>query len=175
MPEAVKIVIIVVAACFLFYLLLLVMNLIFYSFFKHSLQKHEKGFAIILAAKLEDIKFMFKAIKKAGIDVDNRYYEILNDINIQDLVGQSRPECAKARETLTYLKEEGLKIAAMHPELKDNPDFVQAKRNIVDQDKIYRKYMAIYNADIIGYNYWIRFLPWRFLWLLLKVKTKDII
>ena len=60
-------------------------------------------------------------------------------------------------------------------ELINDPDFLQAKNNVLESDAIYRNNVTMYNADVLGYNYWIRFFPCAFVFKLFRVKKKEII
>lgn len=158
-----------------FYVLLLIIDLIFVFTFKIILRKHERGFAVILATKKENIKKMMDLMRSRGVKIDNQYHVMLNEINPHDFDHQDTKECKKARDTLSYLNDVILKPLLDSEKLINNPEFELAKSNITEQDRIYHRYVAMYNADILGFNYWIRFWPWRYIFILLDIKTKEII
>ena len=114
-------------------------------------------------------------MESSGLAIDNKYYALMNDINVNDFAHQDTKECEKARAILSYLRDEALALSNKSPELNENNEFVTTKRNILEQDKIYQQFIAMYNADVLGYNFWISFRPWRWLFKLLKTKRKDII
>ena len=66
-------------------------------------------------------------------------------------------------------------ISNDHPELNSDMEFVQNKNNVNELDVQYRNNVIMYNADVLGYNYWIRFLPCRFIFQMFKIKKKEII
>ena len=72
------------------------------------------------------------------------------------------------RDELVYLAEQNERLSK-HGEIR------QAKNNITEMDANYRNLIAMYNADAIGYNYWISFIPTRYIYKLLKVQSKQII
>ena len=59
-------------------------------------------------------------------------------------------------------------VVNQHPDLTNDPEFVQVKNNIIESDSIYRNNVTMYNADVLGYNYWIRFFPCKFIFKLFR-------
>lgn len=157
------------------FLLLFIANLIFALWFKNILAKHSKSMTVTLNAKYDNIQKLFSLMKKLNVKIDQKYIETLESIDINDFRDQSTPECKKAREKLTYLREEAIFLARNQIKLEKNNEFITAKNNVLEMDTVYRNIVACYNADVLGYNYWIRFLPFRWFWKLIKVKTKDLI
>ena len=157
------------------WLLTLIVNLIFVSSFNSIFKKHKKAIPVILFTKCDSLKSIISILSQSGIDVDNRYVALVNDISFEDFIEPGSVQFEKSKNTLTYLKDELLSLASTHPELEGDEEFVQAKRNIVDSDTLYRTTVMMYNADVLGYNYWIRFLPCRFVFLIFKVKKKTTI
>ena len=155
------------------WLLLLIVNLIFVSSFSSIFKKHKKAIPVILYTKADNLKLIISILDQSGIDVDNRYVALINDISFEDFVEPGSQQFEKSKNTLTYLKDELAYIASTHPELEGDEEYMQAKRNIVDCDTQYRNTVMMYNADVLGYNYWIRFLPCRFVFKMFKVKKKT--
>ena len=157
------------------FLLIWITNLLFASWFKRALNKHEKSLALALNSKFDNIKKLFLIMNKLGVEFDQKYLTIIEEIKIEDFKKQNSPECKKAREQLTYLRDEAVYISRRQQKLEKNNEFITAKNNVLEMDVVYRNTVAYYNADVLGYNYWIRFLPYRWFWKMLKVKTKDLI
>ena len=175
MPRALQITLIVVAGIIAIWILLLVVNLIFVGSYNAIFKKHKKAMTVILYTKLENMKKIFSIIKQSGIKVDEKLTDMLNGIGENDFVEPSSSEFDKSKNTLSYLKDEIMFIANQNEDLNNNLDFVQAKNNVLESDSMYRNNVVMYNADVLGYNYWIRFLPCRFVFKMFKVKKKQII
>lgn len=157
------------------FLLLFVANLIFASWFKNILKKHSAGMSVTLNAKFDNLKKLFEIMKKLNVPIDQKYIDTINSIDINSFKHQWTDECRKSREKLTYLRDEALYIARSQKNLEKNNEFITAKNNVLEMDAVYRNIVACYNADVLGYNYWIRFLPFRWFWLLIRAKLKDLI
>ena len=175
MPRELLITLIVVGSAIGLWLLLLIVNLIFVGSYNAIFKRHKNALTVILYTKLENMKKIFSLLNQSGINIDKRLTDVLNEITASDFVEPSSEKFDKSKNALSYLKDETMFIANQHPELNTNIDFVQAKNNVLDSDAKYRSNVVMYNADVLGYNYWIRFLPCRFVFKLFKVKKKQII
>ena len=175
MPEALRITLIVLGSIVGTWLLLLIVNLIFVGSYLTIFKKHKKAMVVILYTKLENMKKLFSIVNQSGIKYDNRLTAILNDIDSRDFEEPASQASNRSNNSLSYLKDEIMFVVNQHPDLTNDPEFVQVKSNIIESDSIYRNNVTMYNADVLGYNYWIRFLPCRFVFKMFKVKKKQII
>ena len=175
MPKALVIKLIVVGSVVALWILLLIVNLIFVGSYNAIFKKHKKALTVILYTKLENMKKIFSILNQSGINIDKRLTDMLNGIKAQDFSEPSSENFDKSKNSLSYLKDEVMFIANQNPDLNSSLDFVQAKNNVLDSDAKYRSNVVMYNADVLGYNYWIRFLPCRFVFKMFKVKKKQII
>ena len=175
MPESLEITLIVIGALIGLWLLLFLVNLVFVGSYLNIFKKHKKAITVVLYTKLENMKKLFSIMNQSGIEVDNRLVSLLSDITENDFLEPGSPIFEKSKNTLSYLKDEIMFVANQNPDLNSNSDFLQAKSNIIESESIYRANVTMYNADVLGYNYWIRFAPCCFVFLLFKVKKKEII
>ena len=60
-------------------------------------------------------------------------------------------------------------------ELVYNMSELSKAGNVEEAEKLYRQHVVLYNADVLGYNFWISFFLTRYIYKILKRKTKDII
>lgn len=175
LPDWLTILLIVIGSLIAIWILLLIVNLIFFGFFNSVFKKHKKAMTVILYSKLENMEKLFAILKQSGIKIDERLNNMLSEINVEDFQEPNMEQFEKSKNALSYLKDEIMFIANQNPDLNSNPDFIQAKNNVLESDQIYRSNVVMYNADVLGYNYWIRFLPCRFVFKMFKVKKKQII
>ena len=175
MPEALRITLIVVGSVIGVWLLLLVVNIIFVESYSFIFKKHKKALTVILYTKLENMKKIFLVVNQSGLKIDNRLNSLLSDIGPKDFDEPGSKEFDKSKNTLSYLKDEIMFVTNQHPDLESDNEFIQAKNGINEADAMYRSNIVMYNADVLGYNYWIRFFPCAFVFKLLKFKKKQII
>ena len=175
MPEALRITFIVIGAIVGTWVLLLITNLIFVGSYLTIFKKHKKAMVVVLFTKLENLKKIFSVIRQSGVDIDPKLVEKLNSISEKDFEEPGSAQYINANNTLSYLKDEVMFVANEHSDLVSGNEFNQAKKNVVEADALYRNNVTMYNADVLGYNYWIRFLPCRFVFKIFRVKKKELI
>ena len=59
--------------------------------------------------------------------------------------------------------------------IKDSKEFLNALSKYKDIEESYRQISALYNSDVIGFNYWINVIFIRPFMKISKVKNKDLI
>ena len=109
------------------------------------------------------------------MEIPTRYYEVANRIQTESFNNQELPACLEARNDLTYLRNELVMLTNSSEALSKNLELKRAKDAIVEMDANYRTLVAMYNADVLGYNYWINFLPAKYIKYIFKLKEKQII
>ena len=175
MLEVYQIILIVLMGILGIYILFVICDLIFVFSFKTILKKHDKSLTIVLAIKYENIKKLYEIMKSLNVSFDKQILDDLYSIELSDFENQASEKCFIARKKLSNLKEHAMFISSTHPTINKHNEFILAKQNVLENEDVYRIKLAMYNADVLGYNYWIRFLPTRFIFLLFKVKQKDLI
>ena len=173
--EVWQIILIVLGVLLAIYLIIVLTDLMFVLSFHSLLRKHRVALNVLLQTKYDNIKVLSDLLKKYDSNYDPKYQEILDSIDIKHLSDLHTKESAKVRLQLVYLRDELMYIADKDENFGKNEEFKRAKQHIADLDQIYYAQVATYNADIIGYNYWIRFIPTRYIFNILKIKKKDLI
>lgn len=166
---------IAVGSFFGLWLFISLIGLIFFGVFSHILKKHNRALTVVLKTKYDNIEKLFLVLKDSDIEVDDSYLTRLYSIQVSDFEKQDSVTCAKARETLSMLRDEAMFLSERKENVSKNEIVKLAKKNILDIDIIYRNHIAMYNADVLGYNYWIKFLPNRLLFKVFRVKEKNLI
>lgn len=157
------------------YLLFVGLAVVFIFSFSRIFKKHNTALGVMLHSKYENILKMVELLKKYGVDVPSEHEEMLSHIDANSFKNQELPECVKARNDLAYLRNELDYLVASYPELSKNLEIKRTKDAIMEMDANYRTLVAMYNADVLGYNYWINFTPSRYIKYIFRLKEKQII
>lgn len=154
---------------------LFLVNLLFIFFFKAILNKHSKAMTVLLNAKYENTKKLYEIIQSYGVTVDEKVIQALNSIDTQTFKNHEDEKADETRAVLAYLKDEANFLSNKNKDLSEKADFQLAKANVIELDTQYRNNVVMHNADVLGYNYWISFLPCRFIYKIFKVQKRKII
>ena len=158
-----------------FYIMLIVADLLFVLSFLRTMKKHNKALCVLYTSKLDHIRKFANIFNEKGIKTSNEFTSILDSLRSEVFKNQDDPKCTEAKGKLTYLQQEITFLLSKNQTLFDDPAVSLIKNNIEEIDRNLRLNSITYNADVLGYNYWVRFLPCRFIFLLAKTKLKDTI
>ena len=147
----------------------------FILIFRKIFKKHNAALGLMLHVKYDNTKKLVDCLNKNKVNVPYKYIEVINRIKTESFINQELPECLDARNDLTYLRNELVLLTNSSEALSKNLELKRAKDAIVEMDANYRTLVAMYNADVLGYNYWINFLPTKYIKHIFKLKEKQII
>ncbi len=170
-----RVVLIVLASILGAYLLLFIINLIFVGAFSSIMKKHNKSLSINLSSLYDSLNSLVNLLKEYNIKNTEELEEKLRNIDVKSFQDQSSEECQTNKKDLTYIRTALVALAEENKDLVKDERYISLKETIEQLVAVYRSDVIMYNADVLGYNYWIRFLPFRYVFLLCKTKTKDII
>ena len=126
--------------------------------------------------KQENLLRIFDIFKTNKIAYPNELKQKLESIDLNSFDNLASQESKQAREDLSVIRDELFFIASKNEHILTNEEYLLAKENVLEQDVIFRKFIAMYNADVLGFNYWSQnFKPCRYIFKILKVEEKEII
>ena len=173
--EVYQIILIVLASILGLYLLIVITDIIFVGSFSSIMKKHKKTLTIILNANHDAISQLINLLNEKNIPISEEILEKYNSFDLKDFKQIGGPSYTKTKKDLSYLRDSLIALCSSKEEIKNDEDFLEIKGSLEELSLNYRSCVIMYNADVLGYNYWIRFLPCRFIFLMFKVKKKDLI
>ena len=158
------------------YLLILVVNVIFVLSFYSIMKKHDRAIQIILKTKYDSLKDLIKKMDENwDIEVDTETKHLLDEagklLNDKEFI----KHCDDIKKKLSYINSQLSALCEEDERVVADNDYILIKENVSQLDNVYRSNVIMFNADVLGFNYWVRFLPFRYLWLLFRIKLKDFI
>ena len=170
-----SIVINVLIAIAIFYLLIVIVDVSFVLSFRSIMKNHDHDISIILTNKKDNLVKLIPLLNEHGVKVDKKKADELTLFDLSRINNQNSKEAKKAREELTLLGDYFLSLCYENDKVNDTNDFLLIDNNLKDIERVYRQHVLMYNADVLGYNYWISFFLTRYIYLILRIKKKDII
>lgn len=157
------------------YAVFLVIDIIFVVSFSSILSHHGRDLFLVLTNKKDNLDKLAMLINKHNIKVDKKQADALANFDLKVIETQNGEDAKKARELLTSISEYFMYVARDNDKVMNDPEFELISGNVEESEKLYRQHVVLYNADVLGYNFWISFFPTRFIYKILKLKPKDII
>lgn len=157
------------------YLLAVVIDIIFVVSFSSILQRHEHDLFLTLTNKKDNLDVLYAFLSKNSIKMDKKMVELLEEFDMQRFEHQDTDSAKKAREEMTTLSEYLLLTSRSNEKISNSEEFMEINANIDEIEKVYRQHVLLYNADVLGYNFWITFVPTAYIYKICKKKKKEII
>ena len=157
------------------YLIFVVIDVIFVVSFSSILSHHDHDLFLILTNKKDYLDNVVSLLNKHSVKLDKKKVEELENFDLKLFEHQDGEEAKKARDLLTSISDYLMFTARDNQKVSNNPDFTLLSTYVDELEKVYRHHVVLYNADVLGYNFWISFAPTRYIYLILKRKPKDII
>ena len=163
----------VLIAIAIVYVLLLIIDISFVWSFSSIMSHHNHDLTVILTNKRDNLIKLVSVLTSGGIKLEKKNVDALNNFDLKRIENQNGEEAKAARNELTSLGEYFLSLATANEEHLNQEEYYPIISNINELEKVYRDHLMMYNADVLGYNFWINFFPTRFIYKILKFKKKD--
>ena len=170
-----NIVILILLILVALYLLLLVVNLIFVISFGNMMRRDNRGVRVSLSAKLDILRKAQEVILANGIKITEQCAHSLKYLDSEDFLEVQKDEFFTATQELSMVEKEVSGILRSSRKLAKNDEVELLKSLLNDVNESLKTSVMAYNADVLGYNYWIRFTPCKFVFLIFKTKLKKTI
>lgn len=165
----------IVIAIIILYALVVIFDVTFVCSFRSILSHHDHDLFMILANKKDGCAKLATLLNNVGVKLNKKKVEALTSFDLKRVEHQNGEDAKSAREELASLCDYFLALCRDTKEIKSLDEFVLIENNLNELMSLYVSHVVMYNADILGYNFWISFYPTRFIYLILKFKSKNII
>ena len=151
------------------YLLIIILDVSFVVSFSSIMKHHAHDLTVILTNKRDNLTKLVEVLVNQGTKLDKKKVDQLHNFDLKRIETHDGEDARLAREELTSLSDYFLSIEAKN----ENEEYYRAIENINELEKVYRHHLMMYNADVLGYNFWIAFTPTCFIYKILKLKSKE--
>ena len=157
------------------YTLFVIISVVFVASFSSILSHHDHDLFVVLTNKKDNLDNLAGLLNKHNLKVDKKRLEELNNFAIEKIEHQDGPVAKEARELLTSLSDYLLTLGRENEKVANDNEFLLIESNLNELEGVYSRHVTLYNADVLGYNFWISFIPTRIIYKIFKRKPKDII
>lgn len=157
------------------YLLTLIVNIVFVVSFKNMMVRDNRGIRVSLSAKLDILRKAQEVIVTNGLRITEKCAHSLRYLDSEDFFEAQTEDFLKSTEELAMVEKEISGILFSSRKLAKNDEVELIKSLLKDVNESLKASTMAYNADVLGYNYWIRFTPCKFIFMLFKTKIKKTI
>ena len=155
------------------YLIVLIVGVTFVWSFASIMSHHNHDITVILTNRRDNLIKLVGLLSSSGIKTDKKKIDGLRNFDLKRIENQDGEDAKNARDELTSYQDYLLSVYNDNQSVVKEDDYQLVLNNIYELEKVYRHHVMMYNADVLGYNFWINFLPTRFIFKLLRFKRKD--
>lgn len=155
------------------YLLVVIVDVSFVGSFRSIMKHHAHDITVILTNKRDLLIKLIDFANSLGIKLDKKNTEAVRNYDVQRIIEHDGEDAKKAREELTSLCDYFVSETSQIDVLNSQSEYQKIIENINELEKVYRQHLMMYNADVLGYNFWIYFWPTRYIYKIIKFKKKD--
>ena len=154
------------------YLLTLIINLVFVFSFKSMMKRDNNGMRVALSAKLDILIKCQEVINANEIKITEKTAHSLRYLDTEDFYDAQKEDFLNSTKEMELVERE-ISGLLNNRKLADNDEVALLKSLLKDVNESLKTLYMSYNADILGYNYWVRFPPCILWFLIFKVKLKK--
>jgi hypothetical protein len=152
---------------------------IFFGFqmrrFKLQLSKRKDAIDVLTAQKYDLLRMIGKLFVRHQIDVPQEFILSKRPRFEDTLQNIKDTERTIVKSFLVQTAQALFYYGEQNQALSINPEYISLKKSLSEVDDNFRKQIAIYNADVTNYNFWIKFYIFSWVSALFKHHQKDVI
>ena len=155
------------------FILMLIVDISFVASFSSIMKHHAHDLTVILTNKRDNLARLSEILVGHGVKLDKKKVESIHNFDVKRIDKQDGEDAKAARNELTSLNEYFLSVATQNDINDKSGEYQKILANIYELETVYRHHLMMYNADVLGYNFWISFFPTRFIYIILRFKPKE--
>lgn len=163
----------VLAVLALIYVLLFIFTLSFLLSFKGRLKRKTTAFLVLLSEKKEVLLSLVSLYQELGAHYEEADLEWIRKVSSIEKKKIKGDDIVPLNATLSNLEKRLRYIASSNKALKENENFVSLISLLDDLNSNYRRMVATYNSDLVGYEYWRKQALYRGWFFLLGFRKKE--
>lgn len=166
----------IVASLVGLYILAFIAALLFALHFQKKIQKRSNIINMLISERKDAINQIIKFAEKNDLEIKQIHKKNISRLErINDFQKLEKKDRDTRILDFLYSSSTIVSICSTVESINKSDTFQELLLTFNDVEGIYRKNCGIYNSDIVGYNYWVNLLGYRYLFKLFRLKTKDLI
>lgn len=144
------------------------------SFFR-QISKRKDAIDVLTAQKYDLLRMIGKLFVRFQIDVPQEFLLSKRPRFEDTLQNIKDTERTIVKSFLVQTAQALFYYGEQNQSLSVDPEYVSLKKSLAEVDELFRKQVAIYNADATNYNFWQKFILFRWVALLFRHQFKELI
>lgn len=143
--------------------------------FEKRVGKRRDAVDVLTAQKYDLLRLIGKLFVKYKISVPEEFILSKRPKFEDTLEGIQGAERAVIKTFLIRTAQTLFYYGELNELLGQNPDYIELKKSLAEVDDNYRRAVNLFNADVLGFNYWINLYIFRWISRINKWDKKEVI
>jgi hypothetical protein len=141
--------------------------------FAERMKRKLKASAILFASKRDLLLSLLALCKKSGIDLPENENEKATKARWTKFEIRKAEDVELISKELSDFEKQLMRSASSKEAVYNSPEFTALKEPLDDVNANYRRLVATYDSDLVGYDYWRKSPLFRVLFFLLGFRKKK--
>ena len=168
-----KITIWVLCVLALVYFLWFLYGLVSIRGFSDRMKRKLRASAILFASKRDLLLSLFAFCQKSGIELPESENEKATKARWTKFVIRKAEDVEVISKELSDFEKQLMRLSATQEAVYNSPEFAAFKEPLEDVNANYRRLVATYDSDLVGYDYWRKSPLFRIPFFLLGFRKKK--
>lgn len=176
LPVWAFVVVVIVAVLLGIFILTLIVSSIFTNVFKRQLKQNSSALNLLLSQRYEVVSEIVQILKKHNIEVSSDDIKAINKLErVNDF--QTLLKSDRDLRVLSFIHSTHniITLCESSEEVMKDPSYSDILIRFNDLEESYREKTALYNSNVLGFNYWINVPVVKYIFRLFKLRNKDLI
>ena len=171
-----NIVILILLGLFAIYLIGYIAVATIVGSYRRQIKKDNRGVRVAMSTKLDILRKCQAVMEANKIKMSDECYIKLRYLDTEDFLQVQTEDFDKSRADLNFVENEIRGYVTTKRKLLKNEEAEILRLLLQDINESLKTSINAYNTDVLGYNYWVKFPLYRFIFLIFKAKPyKEII
>jgi hypothetical protein len=140
-----------------------------------QLSKRKDAIDVLTAQKYDLLRMIGKLFVRHQIDVPQEFILSKRPRFEDTLQNIKDTERTIVKSFLVQTAQALFYYGEQNQALSVNPEYVSLKKSLAEVDELFRKQVAVYNAAATNYNWWQGFFLYRWISIIFRHKSKELI
>lgn len=153
-----------------------ILSLSFSIVFKKKIKNTSSTINMLMNQRYDVVISLMNILKKYNIQISDLDKKAISNLErVHDFQALSKDDRDNRVLTFVHSSHNILSFCESSNEVVNDEEYAKKLLIFNDTEETYRQKSALYNSDIIGYNYWVNVRVCKHLLKLFGLKTKDLI
>ena len=143
--------------------------------YRSKMRKDNRGIRVAMSTKLDILRKCQAVMETSKIKMSDECFTKLRYLDSEDFLKVHSDDFLKSREDLSFVENEIRGYLTTKRKLLKNEEVEILRLLLDDINDSLKTSITTYNSDVLGYNFWVRFSLYKFIFIIFKTHPYETI